>query len=262
MTSRESGALSEVGAKDQPREAGKILSRNLPLGLLRVAAAAATCAVLLVVSIALIDRPVATWIHGHLGYLQFGWFSANYHGHLLRFGPFSLMASPAEALRLLGVLAFAAMAIAVCAGWRPRDHGRAAVFLCLSVFASAAITTFAKEAFGRTWPESWLGDNPSYIRDGVYGFFPFHGGDGWGSFPSGHTSVVATVATVCWLVWPEGRVVWVAMVAIVVAGLLGGNYHFVSDIIASLFLGVAIGFAIAAMIVSPKDDGAATRRPR
>jgi hypothetical protein len=44
----------------------------------------------------------------------------------------------------------------------------------------------AQNGFGRTWPESWLGDNPSWIRDDVFGFFPFHGGRGWESFPSGH----------------------------------------------------------------------------
>ncbi len=95
----------------------------------------------------------------------------------------------------------------------------------------------------------------------MYGFFPFHGGDGWGSFPSGHRSVVATTATIFWLVWPELRVVWAAIVAIVVVGLLGGNYHFVSDVIGGLYLGVAIGLEIAALMLSPKHHVTVARRP-
>jgi hypothetical protein len=73
------------------------------------------------VSVAVIDRPVATWMHEHLGYQRFGWFVANYHGHLLRFGPFSLMAGPSEALQPLSALAFAVLAIAAYAAlWRFR----------------------------------------------------------------------------------------------------------------------------------------------
>ena len=170
-------------AKRRPQEAGKTLWRNrLGGGLLRIVGAAAICTVSVGVSVALIDRPVATWIHEHLGYQRYGWFAANFHGHLLRFGPFSLMAGPAEALRPLSALAFVVLAIAASAGWRPGIRGRIALALCLSVFVSVVVSSFAKEAFGRTWPESWVGDNPSWIRDGVYGFFPFHGGDGWPPF--------------------------------------------------------------------------------
>jgi membrane-associated phospholipid phosphatase len=265
MTSRESGSLEDVAgpvpvAERRPEEAVKTLWRDRLGALLPILGAAAMCFVSVGVSVALIDRPVATWVHEHLGYQWLSGSGANFHGHLLRLGPFSLMAGPSEALRPLSALVFLLLAIAASAGWRPRIRGRIALALCLSVFASLVISSIAKEAFGRTWPESWLGDNPSWIRDGVYGFFPFHGGDGWGSFPSGHTSVVATPATILWLVWPELRVVGAAIVAVVVVGLIGGNYHFVSDIIGGLFLGVAIGLGIAGLMLSPEDRLTVTRR--
>ncbi len=98
---------------------------------------------------------------------------------------------------------------------------------------------------GRTWPESWLGDNPSWIRDGVFEFAPFHGGNGRHSFPSWHTSVIATAATLLWLLWPGQRILWATIVAMVVTGLVGGSYHFVSDIIGGLCFGVAIGLGSA-----------------
>ncbi|MDQ6869158.1 MAG: phosphatase PAP2 family protein [Pseudomonadota bacterium] len=89
---------------------------------------------------------------------------------------------------------------------------------------------------------------------------PFHGGSGFGSFPSGHTTAIATPVTILWLVWPELRVVWVLPVAIVAIGLIGANYHFVSDIIGGLYLVVAIGLGIAGLMLSPSDRLVSTRR--
>jgi hypothetical protein len=65
MTFRDSGSLEGVvgrapTAKRRPREAGEILQRHLRGALLRIVGAAATCAVSIGVSVALIDRPVAT----------------------------------------------------------------------------------------------------------------------------------------------------------------------------------------------------------
>ncbi len=93
----------------------------------------------------------------------------------------------------------------------------------------------------------------------MFGFFPFHCGLGWGSFPSGHTTVIMTTATILWLVRPELRMVWGALVAIVVLGLIGANYHFVSDIVGGLYLGLGIGLAIAKPTLSPTDRFATGR---
>jgi membrane-associated phospholipid phosphatase len=100
--------------------------------------------------------------------------------------------------------------------------------LCLSTFATAGIRGALKIGFGRTWPESWLGDNPSWIRDSVFGFFPFHGGRRWESFPSDHRIGMPSLATVLWVVWPKLRIAWATMIGVVVTGLIGANYHFVS----------------------------------
>src|SRR5271166_2696184 len=213
MASRQSGSLQDVAAsvsepKRRPWAWRPTRLRGFGKPLLRIVSAAATCAILVDLSASLVDRPVATWVHEHLGDERFGWFTGNYGGHLLRLGPFSLMAGPAQALEPLAAVVFAILAIAVLAGWRPGIRGRIVLVLCLAVFAVMGIDNVAKTVFGRTWPESWLGDNPSWIRDGVFGFFPFHQGHGWGSFPSGHTAVITTTATILWLVWPELRIVW------------------------------------------------------
>ena len=163
------------------------------------------------------------------------------------------MASPAQALGPLAAFVFVVLAIAALAGWRRGIRGRIALALCLSVFAANEVNGSLKGLFGRTWPESWLGDNPSWIRDGVFGFFPFHGGLAWASFPSGHTTIITATAAILWVVCPELKVAWAALVAVVVTGLIAGNYHFVSDVIAGLYLGAGIGLGVAALMLSPDD---------
>lgn len=106
------------------------------------------------VSATLVDRPVATWVHEHLGDERFGWFTGTYDGHLRRLGPFTIVASPSEPLGLLAALGLAVLALAASAGWRPTARGRVVLALCLSVFAPLVINSITRVAFGRTWPES------------------------------------------------------------------------------------------------------------
>jgi membrane-associated phospholipid phosphatase len=200
-----------------------------------------------------VDRPVATWVHEHLMDTRFALFTASYETHPLAIGPFSLMAGPGEAMGPLACLVLAVQAILAAGGQRRTMRGRIILTLGLAVLVAMQFNASVKSIFGRTWPESWLGDNPSWIRDGVFGFFPFHGGRGWGSFPSGHTTVVTTPATILWIVWPELRILWAALVAIVITGLIGGNYHFVADCIGGLYLGVAVALGMVALTLSPQD---------
>jgi membrane-associated phospholipid phosphatase len=253
MSYREAASLEGAPRGVLPAKRASTLPRSLNKPLRWILGAAAACTLLVAVSVQLIDRPVATWVHQHLGDARFDWFKAHYEGQLLPVGPFSIMAGPAQALGPLAVVAFAVLAVAAVAGWRPQMRGRIILALTLAVFAALQVNRLMKSMFGRTWPESWLGDNPSWIRDGVFGFSFLHGGSGWGSFPSGHTAVITAPATILWIVWPELRGVWAAMVAIVIVGLIGGNYHFVSDIIGGLFLGAAVGLGIARLVLSPKD---------
>ncbi|MGC1586511.1 MAG: phosphatase PAP2 family protein [Rhodomicrobium sp.] len=104
-----------------------------------------------------------------------------------------------------------------------------------------------KWVFGRTWPETWIKNNPnpSYFGNGTYGFFPFHGGHGYASFPSGHTTAITALAGSVWFLWPKLRWLCVALVLAVAIGLLGADYHWLSDIIAGAILGGTTGMAAA-----------------
>jgi membrane-associated phospholipid phosphatase len=190
------------------------------------------CAVLVGLAIAFADRSLATWAHGTLRDLAL----------------FPWMTRIVEPLPAAAALGLACAGVAAVAGWRPGPWGRALIAACLAVLVAAAIKDQLKVAFGRTWPETWTGNNPSWIANGVFGFFPFHGGAGWASFPSGHTTVAAAPSTVLWLASRRWRWVGVVFVAVVAVGLIGADYHWLSDIIAGGWLGIASGAGMAAVV--------------
>ena len=90
---------------------------------------------------------------------------------------------------------------------------------------------------GRPGPDTWIDNNPSWIRNHVFGFFPFHGGAGYASFPSGHTTAITAPCAVLWRAAPAFRPLAVVLVALVACGLLVSDYHFVSDVLAGLGVG-------------------------
>ena len=118
--------------------------------------------------------------------------------------------------------------------------------ICCALLIAYVIKDELKFLFGRTWPETWVNNNPSFFGNpSTYGFFPMHGGAGYMSFPSGHTTLIATVAGALWSLVPQLRWVGVALVIAVAAGLLGADYHWFSDILAGGVLGGTTGLAAA-----------------
>jgi membrane-associated phospholipid phosphatase len=68
-----------------------------------------------------------------------------------------------------------------------------------------------------------------------------HGGAAYQSFPSGHMAATCAVVSVLWIWYPRLRwLVTIAGIAVGV-GLIGANYHFLSDVIAGAFIGISIG---------------------
>ena len=90
-------------------------------------------------------------------------------------------------------------------------------------------------------------NNPSFIHDGVFGFNSFHGGPGYASFPSGHMSLTCAVVSVLWIAYPKLRALYALVVLAVAVGLVGANYHFLSDIIAGSFVGSTVGIMLTAI---------------
>ncbi len=133
----------------------------------------------------------------------------------------------------------------------PGGHSRgrlmAGALSSVSLIMAETIKGQLKFAFGRLWPDTWVANNPSFIHDGAYGFMFFHGGQGYASFPSGHTAVTCAVISVLWIMYPYWRPLYGAIVLAVAVGLIGANYHFLGDVIAGGFVGTSTGWMTVAI---------------
>ncbi|HQT68228.1 MAG TPA: phosphatase PAP2 family protein [Acetobacteraceae bacterium] len=175
-----------------------------------------------------LDRPIAYWVNDHA------------YGALI----FLAMAGIAQPVLQIASLGVIGAAIAAGCGWRPGPRGRVLLAAAVAAILAIAFKDQLKFCFGRTWPESWLGNNPSFIRDDVFGFHPFHGGRGYQSFPSGHTTAITAPMMVLWVCWPRGRILYAAAILAVMIGLLGDNFHFLSDIIGGFLVGLLSAAAV------------------
>jgi membrane-associated phospholipid phosphatase len=144
-------------------------------------------------------------------------------------------------------------ALLVRRAWGPFRRWEAVV---LSAAAGLVLADQFRESLsyllGRYWPDTWIDNNPSLIKDGAYGFHPFHGGSAYGSCPSGHTARTAAAIAPAWVAYPRWR--WLCALAVAVEGtaLVGMNYHFVGDVVAGAVVGGVVGaYAAAGCGVGP-----------
>jgi membrane-associated phospholipid phosphatase len=128
---------------------------------------------------------------------------------------------------------------------------RVALSCSISFIATNYLVLQLKYVFGRTWPVTWVDNNPSLIQNGAFGFYPFHGGLGFAAFPSGHVAGVCSVMAVLWWSYPHWRAIYISCTAVVAVGLIGANYHFLSDILSGMFVGTSAGYITTKM--SPND---------
>jgi membrane-associated phospholipid phosphatase len=147
----------------------------------------------------------------------------------------------------LVIIAFAVIALSALNGRPLAKLPTVAVLAAASLAIATAIKDQLKFAFGRTWPETWVRNNPSFIRDGVFGFEPFHGGPGYMAFPSGHITAIFAVMSVLWICYPRFRVLYALGMAAVAVALVAANFHFLGDVIAGGFLGVSTGWLTVAI---------------
>jgi membrane-associated phospholipid phosphatase len=193
--------------------------RNWSLGFLGTVIAVA-------VSYVWLDRPIA--------YLA--------HDELQGFHLFQKLTLIPEALTPLAVVAFVALGLRGLSGRKLSRFQSVMLLSGLSLAVAVVVKDQLKFAFGRPWPETWVRNNLSFIRDGAYGFHPFHGGSGYASFPSGHMMMTCTVMAVLWICYPGFRPIYALCMAAVAIGLVGANFHFLSDVIAGGFLGISAGW--------------------
>ena len=190
-----------------------------------------TMVVAVVVSYAWLDRPIALFAHAQTQ----------------QFALFENLTLIPELIAPLVIAAFFLLGLHAVTG-KPMSRPLTAIVLAtVSLAVASAVKDQLKFAFGRTWPETWIRDNPSFIRDGVFGFNPFHGGSGFSSFPSGHTTATCAVMSVLWICYPRYRIAYALCVVAVAVGLIGADFHFLSDVIAGAYLGALVGWLIVVL---------------
>lgn len=186
---------------------------------------ALACLLLALVAIPWIDRPVVDFAHAHTQ-------GTRWIQHI------------AELPSPLFVLAWPTFLIVGAVLLFRRKLPSWAVTLWLAAGA-VGIGSLAKQAlkfvFGRTWPATWIHENPSYLRDGIFEFRFFDGSSAaFASFPSGHLTVILAFTTVLALRHRVLRVPCAIAIALTAFGQLAA-YHWTSDALAGAALGIAVG---------------------
>lgn|SRR5512139_818311 len=161
--------------------------------------------------------------------------------------PFAKLTYVPDLLVPLAVVVFAALGLLNLSGHALSRLQTCAMLCSLSLIVAEITKSQLKFVFGRTWPNTWTENNPSFLRDGIYGFTFFHGGHGYASFPSGHTAVTCAVISVLWIYYPAWRTLYALAVFAVAIGLIGANFHFLSDVIAGGFVGISSGWMLTSL---------------
>lgn len=203
------------------------MSRTLARALLLWLVALAATAALVVASYRWFDRPLAFFVHAHLG-----------HGH---FGILDVLALMPDPLILAAIALLMFEAFRVLRRLPLSLHHRIASACGLSILVAELIKDQLKFVFGRGWPTSGGHHRPSLIGDGSYGFHWLHGGGAYQAFPSGHMGAACALLSVLWVCYPRGRPLWAATALGVAVALIAGNYHFLGDVIAGAFVGCSVG---------------------
>jgi len=172
-----------------------------------------TCAVLVIIAVYFIDRPVAEFVSG------LPW------TRVLRQPSFGI-----PVLVVAAAVIIVACGCFVMSGRSLSPWAEAALLSALSLAAGVLTTELVlKPLFGRTPPTSLISHHVSQ-------FFWLHG-DTNSSFPSGHTSQIAAIAGVLWLFYPRWRVLYLIVSLGIMAALVLGNWHYIGDVIAGAFVG-------------------------
>lgn len=184
------------------------------------------CIILVALAYWFVDKPVVFWLAAH----------DSHHYYFLKW-----FTHIPEAFAGSLFIIYPWLAIRYCYD-KFAYHDRVLLAAANSIAIADIIHDPLKVIFGRYWPATWISNNLSLLRDNAYGFNWFHMGKAYASFPSGHTTVTVAAMIVLWLAYPRLRWLAVLVSALVMLGLIGMYYHFVSDVIAGACLGGLTGF--------------------
>lgn len=109
---------------------------------------------------------------------------------------------------------------------------RVCLYFLLSLTASSLTVSLLKFVFGRYRPRA-------LFENDLYGFAWFDAGWLVNSFPSGHSQTIFAVAAALCFIVPRYDLMWLGFAALIAISRVTTTVHFVSDIAAGAWLGVA-----------------------
>jgi membrane-associated phospholipid phosphatase len=194
---------------------------DLPLG--KIFLWLAVVVILCLISIVWIDRPLALWVHGWDYRIRRDIREFSYLGN-----------------RTWVILGGLALFVLFRFALRRRDAAMRCIYVVSSSLAGILVVDPLKILFGRARPHVLL-------RDGTYAFDFFRLTAEWRSFPSGHAS--SFMATTCCLaiIYPRYRVPLLAFGVMGSLSRVGGEAHYLSDVIAGGYIGIIIALVLACL---------------
>ena len=200
--------------------------RRLP----RPAWLALATALAVVLSILFLDRPIARFFHDR---------DPTLHAVFTFITRFGLSGG----YLAISALLFVGLRVAA---WRVKDsvlarrlslYAYRALFVFVAVAASGLVTDLIKVICGRARPKL-------LFRDDFYGFvWGATQADYW-SFPSGHATTIAALATALYLLWPRGLPLYVAVALLVAASRVIIGAHYLSDVIFGAVIGIGVTWVV------------------
>ena len=228
--------------------AWRFACRNLTSAPVRIGAAVVATAILVMVSIEIVDRPLALFLHaqdadlrplfGQIGRLGAAW------GWLVFFAfAFVVLHWGGELPRLRPV------------GARIRALSAVPAFLFSSLAVSGLLVDVLKIVFGRVRPKL-------LFHSDLYGFtwLSWHP-DHW-SFPSGHSATIVALMSALWWLWPRHLLFYVLVGATVAGSRVVVGAHYPSDVMAGALIAVLSTRHVALMFARWGIDLAASRTAR
>jgi len=143
----------------------------------------------------------------------------------------------------------------LAAALRPGRGRDLLILMSLSLLFTFVMKNDLKWIFSRNWPMTWINNNPSWIRDHVYGFqwFQgniFQGNDATGSFPSGHTAVAFATFLPIGLLYRKTLPYCIALASAEGFSMILFDYHFFSDVVAGALVGITCTLVVRTLLRS------------
>lgn len=191
-------------------------------------AAVAYVSGLALLSIALIDRPLALWLKADLSPDTFGFFKTITDIGLA--GPWFGLALGAWLISL----SIAGLALTTTGHERWRLRARSWFYMVASMAVAGVAVQILKLIFGRL--------RPRYLfEDGLYAFAPFSTNN---SFPSGHSQAIWSAMIALWFIYPRYRAAYVFIAVMVSVSRVATTVHYLSDWMVGSVLGIVIAILV------------------